>query len=56
LEQRDRFDHIYTNFYCRASGARAALANCLKRLCNELNESGEPDLIESVPALGYRLK
>lgn len=37
-------------------GTRAGLANCLKRLRNKLMEAGEPDLIETFPGIGYRLK
>lgn len=37
-------------------GTRASLSNCLKRLRKKLCELGEPDLIETVSGLGYRLK
>lgn len=37
-------------------GSRAGLANCLKRLRIKLAELGEPDLIETLPESGYRLK
>ena len=38
------------------AGSRAGLANCLKRLRQQLNQDGEPDLIETVQGCGYRLK
>lgn len=37
-------------------GSRASLANCLKRLRQQLNKDGEPDVIETSPGFGYRLK
>jgi DNA-binding response OmpR family regulator len=38
-----------------ANGSRAGLANCLKRLRSQLQQGGEPDLIETSPGQGYRL-
>ena len=38
-----------------AQGSRAGLANCLKRLRRQLQQGGEPDLIETSPGQGYRL-
>jgi len=39
-----------------ATASRASLANCLKRLRAQLHIEGEPDLIQTVPGLGYSLK